>query len=140
MHWTIYESPFGPLALIGRADALRHLYFPRRAPAQHEAYRAQDQFAAATPYGTTTTYGALANKLGAARPGGPPEPQAVAAAIARTPIPIIIPCHRVISADGSLTGYLGGLRRKQALLDFEASGGDPTALDAAWHQRQLALL
>jgi hypothetical protein len=46
----------------------------------------------------------------------------------------------VISADGSLTGYLGGLRRKQALLDFEASGGDPTALDAAWHQRQLALL
>jgi methylated-DNA-[protein]-cysteine S-methyltransferase len=43
----------------------------------------------------------------------------VAAAVGRTPVPIVIPCHRVIGADGSLTGYGGGLRRKQALLDLE---------------------
>ena len=55
-------------------------------------------------------------------------------------MPIIVPCHRVIGADGSLTGYGGGLHRKRALLDFEARGGDRAALDAGWSGPQLALL
>ena len=85
------------------------------------------------PYGARTTYGALARLLGA-------QPRAVGAAVGATPIPIIIPCHRVIGMDGSLTGYGGGLPRKRALLDFEAAAGDRSAFDAAWRQRQLALL
>jgi methylated-DNA-[protein]-cysteine S-methyltransferase len=92
------------------------------------------------PYGETTSYGALARALGERYGGDVPEPRAVASAIARTPVPIVIPCHRVIGADGSLTGYGGGLRRKRALLDFEAAGGDRAALEDAWNQRQLALL
>jgi methylated-DNA-[protein]-cysteine S-methyltransferase len=61
-------------------------------------------------------------------------------AIGATPTPIVVPCHRVIAADGSLTGYLGGLQRKHALLTFEASG---RVIDANWQGRQpeqLALL
>jgi len=91
------------------------------------------------PYGTTTTYGTLARELGPEL-GHSPEPRGVAAAVARTPVPIVIPCHRVLSADGSLTGYLGGLHRKRALLDFEAAGGRPSALRSSLTQRQLALL
>jgi methylated-DNA-[protein]-cysteine S-methyltransferase len=86
------------------------------------------------PYGSTTTYGALARELGSS------EPRAVGGAVARTPVPIVVPCHRVVGADGSLTGYGGGLDRKRSLLAFEASGGDVTTLRASWSQRQLALL
>ena len=88
----------------------------------------------AIPYGTTTTYGALARELGTA------EPRAIGGAVGRTPVPIIVPCHRVIGADGSLTGYGGGLDRKRTLLAFEGSGGDVATLRATWDQRQLALL
>lgn len=63
----------------------------------------------AIPYGGTRTYGDLARELGAL-------PQEVGGAIARNPIMIVVPCHRVIGADGSLTGYAGGLDRKRALL------------------------
>jgi methylated-DNA-[protein]-cysteine S-methyltransferase len=94
----------------------------------------------AIPYGTTTTYGALARQLGSGPESGAHDARAVGAAVAATPIPIVIPCHRVIGADGSLTGYGGGLHRKRALLEFEAAGGVRGALDAAWRQRQLALL
>jgi alkylated DNA nucleotide flippase Atl1 len=52
----------------------------------------------------------------------------------------VIPCHRVVGANGSLTGYGGGLARKRALLDFEASGGAPEVMAASWGRRQLALL
>lgn len=91
------------------------------------------------PYGETTTYGRLADRLTAER-GKRVEPRALAGAVARTPIPIIIPCHRVIGADGSLRGYGGGLERKRMLLDFEASGGNRAAFGDAWRPRQLALL
>jgi methylated-DNA-[protein]-cysteine S-methyltransferase len=98
------------------------------------------------PYGRTTTYGALARELGITDSGAlvtESRPvsgaQKVAWAIAATPTPIVVPCHRVIAADGSLTGYLGGLRRKQALLDFEAAGGAPDTLRHRDSQ-QLALL
>ncbi len=92
------------------------------------------------PYGRTTTYGEIALALTAERNGERVEPRAVAGAVARTPIPIIIPCHRVIGADGSLRGYRGGLDRKRKLLDFESSGGDPRALDERWRDKQLTLM
>jgi methylated-DNA-[protein]-cysteine S-methyltransferase len=67
------------------------------------------------PYGETTTYGALALAL-----GDPRKVRAVGLANGRNPISIVVPCHRVIGADGSLTGYGGGLERKRVLLELEA--------------------
>jgi methylated-DNA-[protein]-cysteine S-methyltransferase len=66
-------------------------------------------------YGQTRTYAQLARTL-----GGPWLIRAVGSANARNPISIVVPCHRVIGSDGSLTGYAGGLGRKQFLLDLEA--------------------
>ncbi|MFD9904285.1 methylated-DNA--[protein]-cysteine S-methyltransferase [Streptomyces sp. NPDC059063] len=71
----------------------------------------------AVPYGTTTTYGALAGRLGLSRAAV----RALGTAIGRNPLLVVRPCHRVIGADGSLTGYAGGLDRKQRLLDLEAA-------------------
>jgi methylated-DNA-[protein]-cysteine S-methyltransferase len=72
------------------------------------------------PYGQVTTYGALAAKLAQER-GGRMSAQAIGGAVGRNPISIIIPCHRVIGADGRLTGYAGGLWRKEALLRLEGT-------------------
>ncbi|MBV9420583.1 MAG: methylated-DNA--[protein]-cysteine S-methyltransferase [Alphaproteobacteria bacterium] len=66
------------------------------------------------PAGTTTTYGALAKKV-----GKPAAMRAVGLANGANPIAIVVPCHRVIGSDGSLTGYGGGLERKRWLLDHE---------------------
>ena len=66
------------------------------------------------PYGETISYTELARRV-----GRPDCVRAVGGAVARTPIPIVIPCHRVVAADGALTGYRGGLRRKAALLSLE---------------------
>lgn len=71
------------------------------------------------PYGQTTTYGAIARQL-AAKQGIPKmSAQAVGGAIGDNKIAIVIPCHRVIGANGSLTGYAGGMNRKAALLELE---------------------
>ncbi|MGN6867035.1 MAG: methylated-DNA--[protein]-cysteine S-methyltransferase [Solirubrobacteraceae bacterium] len=150
MPFTTFDSPLGQLTLVADADGtLRHLYFPGTAPALDSADRDPEALAAAveqleqyfrgertrfelrldyggTPfqhsvwdalrtieYGKTTTYGALARALEA-------QPRAVGSAVGATPIPIIVPCHRVIGSDGSLTGYGGGLPRKRALLDLES--------------------
>ncbi|MEM1115105.1 MAG: methylated-DNA--[protein]-cysteine S-methyltransferase [Bacteroidota bacterium] len=67
------------------------------------------------PHGQTTSYGALATRL-----GDPQASQAVGAANGQNPIAILVPCHRVIGADGSLTGYAGGLERKRSLLALES--------------------
>jgi methylated-DNA-[protein]-cysteine S-methyltransferase len=77
------------------------------------------------PYGATTSYGRIARAL-----GHPHAPRAVGVANARNPMAIIVPCHRVIGADGSLTGYGGGLGRKRFLLDLE-SGVMPLGVAAA---------
>jgi methylated-DNA-[protein]-cysteine S-methyltransferase len=66
------------------------------------------------PYGETISYSELARRVG--KPGAA---RAVGAALGRNPIPIIVPCHRVIGADGSLTGFGGGLERKRKLLELE---------------------
>ena len=68
------------------------------------------------PYGETRTYGQLAAALGA-----PSASRAVGLANGRNPISIVVPCHRVVGASGSLTGYAGGVERKRALLDLERS-------------------
>jgi methylated-DNA-[protein]-cysteine S-methyltransferase len=68
------------------------------------------------PYGETRSYGEIAEQIGA-----PGASRAVGLANGRNPIGIIVPCHRVIGANGSLTGYGGGLDRKRALLDLEKS-------------------
>lgn len=66
------------------------------------------------PFGTTVTYGDLAAEL-----GEPAMAQAVGSAVGRNPLSIVIPCHRVVGKDGSLTGYAGGLDNKRKLLDLE---------------------
>jgi len=70
----------------------------------------------AIPYGETTTYGEVA-----ARIGRPTAVRAVGAANGANPLPIVVPCHRVIGSDGSLTGYGGGLDLKASLLELERS-------------------
>lgn len=72
------------------------------------------------PFGETVSYGELAKQIAVPGQDGP-DPRDVGAAVGRTPTPIVVPCHRVIGADGSLVGYGGGLERKRALLDLEAS-------------------
>lgn len=66
------------------------------------------------PYGGTTTYGTIAGKLGSSA-------RAVGNAVGHNPISIVIPCHRVIGADGSLTGYAGGIENKVRLLELEGA-------------------
>ncbi|MGW8763904.1 methylated-DNA--[protein]-cysteine S-methyltransferase [Streptomyces sp. NPDC055815] len=75
------------------------------------------------PYGETRTYGELAEEL-----GNPGASRAVGLANGKNPVSIIVPCHRVIGAGGSLTGYGGGLDRKQRLLAFESGTAEPDAL------------
>jgi methylated-DNA-[protein]-cysteine S-methyltransferase len=69
----------------------------------------------AIPFGETASYGQVAHRLGLTNAAS----RAVGLANGRNPIPIVIPCHRVIGANGTLTGYAGGLERKQTLLDLE---------------------
>ncbi len=89
-----------PLALDDRPQPLR----PRVWKALQEI-----------PFGTTTTYGALAQQL-----GNPGMAQAVGQGVGRNPWSVIVPCHRVLSSTGVLTGYAGGIERKQELLEMES--------------------
>ncbi|MEU4289023.1 methylated-DNA--[protein]-cysteine S-methyltransferase [Kribbella sp. NPDC026596] len=68
------------------------------------------------PYGETTTYGEIASRLGESA-------QAVGKAVGQNPLSIVVPCHRVIGKNGSLTGYAGGVKRKQFLLELEEPVG-----------------
>ena len=72
----------------------------------------------AVPYGSTATYSEIAAAV-----GRPDACRAVGAANGRNPLPVIVPCHRIIGAAGGLTGYGGGLDRKRSLLDLEAAAG-----------------
>ncbi len=84
---------------------------PDGTPFQRKVWRALTEI----PFGATRSYGEIA-----ARIGEPKASRAVGAANGRNPISIIVPCHRVIGANGDLTGYAGGLHRKQALLALES--------------------
>ncbi len=114
----------GPTATLNRAAAQLDAYFagtleafdlPTTAvgsPWQERVWAAL----AAIPYGTTMTYGAMAGALGL--PVG--AARAVGSANGRNPLAIVVPCHRVVGAGGSLTGYAGGLDAKRTLLQHEA--------------------
>ena len=150
MRYTRMDSPIGELLLAGDDDRLRHVsmspfavdaewtrddelfadareqlgqYFrgERRdfdLPIQLDGNRFELSVWSALrsiPYGETASYGEIARAL-----GHPDAPRAVGAANGRNPVAIIVPCHRVIGADGSLTGYGGGLERKRFLLELEA--------------------
>jgi methylated-DNA-[protein]-cysteine S-methyltransferase len=84
---------------------------PEGTPFQRTVWKA----IAGVPFGATISYAELARRAG--RPG---SARAAGAAIGRNPIGIIVPCHRVVGADGSLTGYAGGMDKKRALLALEA--------------------
>jgi methylated-DNA-[protein]-cysteine S-methyltransferase len=149
--WSAYDSPLGRLVLGAGDRGIAAIAFADRAApvvlgppeaaladaaAQLDAYFAGERRAfdlpldlAGTsfqrrvwdevrriPYGTTISYRELARRV-----GNPSAVRAVGAANGRTPVPIVIPCHRVVGADGSLTGYGGGLDRKRALLELEGA-------------------
>jgi methylated-DNA-[protein]-cysteine S-methyltransferase len=142
---TVYESPIGALTILAEAGVITGLRFSGTpgAPTASGAVREQlDAYFAGElrafdlplelrgtdsqlavwehlrtiPYGETESYGEVTRAVGR----GLEDVRAVAGTIGRTPIPIIVPCHRVIGADGSLTGYGGGLDRKRHLLDLES--------------------
>jgi methylated-DNA-[protein]-cysteine S-methyltransferase len=98
--------------LAGERDRFDLTLAPRGTPFQLRVWRALE----AIPFGRTTTYGALARAIGA----GASASRAVGAANANNPLPIVVPCHRVIGARGALVGYAGGLPRKRWLLEHEA--------------------
>lgn len=91
---------------------------PRGTPFQRKVWRALEGI----PYGTTISYGELARRV-----GRPNASRAVGRANGSNPIAVVVPCHRVIGADGSLTGYASGVDLKQRLLELE--GALPPRLD-----------
>ncbi|WP_282186080.1 methylated-DNA--[protein]-cysteine S-methyltransferase [Ochrobactrum sp. Marseille-Q0166] len=131
-----------PGALVQKDDAVAHVaaqiaaYFRRElkifriplAPAGNVFLQEAWSQLAKVPYGTTITYGDLAQRL-----DKPTSARAIGRANAINPISIIVPCHRVIGANGKLTGYSGGLEKKAALLRLENvnagwDGHDPARL------------
>jgi methylated-DNA-[protein]-cysteine S-methyltransferase len=115
--WAESDEPFGEaLAQLGEYFEGRRREFelrlaPSGTPFQLRVWSALREI----PYGRTASYGEIARKVGV-----PSAPRAIGVANGLNPIGVIVPCHRVIGADGSLTGYGGGLERKRLLLDLEA--------------------
>ena len=113
------------LSVFREAEAWLKAYFakaplpalPPLAPQGSSFRQAVWQLLLEIPYGTVTTYGALAQKL--RDRGISAAAQAVGGAVGHNPISILIPCHRVVGSDGSLTGYAGGVAKKQFLLELE---------------------
>ena len=150
MATTLVDSPIGPLGLVATRDGLAGVRFHARsfpvegkspvlddAAEQLSSYFAGELTAfdlpldldgsefqrrcwlalATIPYGQTVSYGEQARRLGY----GPEKARAVSAANGQNPLPLVLPCHRVIGADGSLTGFGGGLDTKRFLLELEGA-------------------
>jgi len=149
MPQTVVDTPIGPLGLIASDTGLRAVLFHSKitpqgrsrvlvaAARQLDAYFDGDlvtfdlplellgtkfdnrcwRALAAIPYGQTVSYGEQARRLGLDRGAA----RAVGAANGRNPLPIVLPCHRVIGADGSLTGFGGGIHVKRFLLEHEGA-------------------
>jgi methylated-DNA-[protein]-cysteine S-methyltransferase len=131
-HWYQPDpSAFGPRVDVGFDDVRLQLeeylaghresfdleVAPRGDLLQHRVW----DLVAQVPYGQTTTYGAIARRLSC-----DVTAQQIGVAVGRNPLCIVVPCHRVVSSTGKLTGYAGGLERKRQLLDLE----QPTLLSA----------
>ena len=120
------------LEVFRRTEAWLHAYFakevlpplPPLAPRGSSFRQAVWKLLLEIPYGKTVTYGALAQTL--RDRGISAAAQAVGGAVGHNPISILIPCHRVVGTDGSLTGYAGGVEKKRALLELE--GADLTGM------------
>jgi methylated-DNA-[protein]-cysteine S-methyltransferase len=108
----VLEAAAGQLAeyFAGERTAFELPLAPRGDAFQRRVWELVGRIA----YGRTRTYGALAREL-----GDPALAQRVGGAVGRNPLAIVVPCHRVVGADGRLTGYAGGLDRKRYLLDLE---------------------
>jgi len=124
-HWYKPDpATFGPRSGAGFEEATEQLAeyfagdlrnFDLTVEIRGVAFQAQVwNLIAEIPYGQTATYGDLAREV-----GGGATPKDVGAAVGRNPLSVIVPCHRVVGKDGSLTGYAGGLARKRFLLDLE---------------------
>jgi methylated-DNA-[protein]-cysteine S-methyltransferase len=117
-HWQRDDDAFGDVAgqlaeyFAGARQAFDLPLAPHGSAFQQRVWAALRDI----PYGETTSYGAIAARLGI-----PEGARAVGLANGQNPISIVVPCHRVIGADGSLTGYGGGLPAKQWLLSHEAA-------------------
>jgi methylated-DNA-[protein]-cysteine S-methyltransferase len=118
--WTEVTAPFAYVRaqleeyFTGERTSFDVSLAPKGAPFELEVWRALEEI----PYGETVSYGEIARRV-----GQPTAARAVGTANGRNPISVIVPCHRVIGADGSLTGYGGGLERKRLLLELEAGQG-----------------
>ncbi len=112
---SVFQSIREQLAAYFRAE-LREFAIPLRMPGT-PFQRLVWEGLQAIPYGSTVSYAELARRIG--RPGAS---RAVGSANGRNPIAIVVPCHRVIAADGTLGGYGGGLDRKEWLLELEGTG------------------
>lgn len=115
--WILRERAFAAAARqLGEYFARKRQHFDLElAPAGSDFQRSVWQALTEIPYGETRSYGELACRLG--RPGAA---RAVGAANARNPLPIVVPCHRVIGSSGSLTGFAGGVDIKRYLLELES--------------------
>ena len=116
LDWIYSEKPFGDVReqLAAYFDGNLHSFDLRLRPDGTEFQRKVLAELQKIPYGTTASYGDIAKKI-----GNPKAVRAVGAANGHNPIPIIIPCHRVIGSSGDLVGFGGGLPTKEALLRLE---------------------
>jgi methylated-DNA-[protein]-cysteine S-methyltransferase len=125
--WIADGAPFrAAIAQLGEYFAgERHRFelqlAPRGTEFQRQVWRALTEI----PYGKTVSYGELARRI-----GKPSAPRAVGLANGANPLPIIVPCHRVIGADGSLTGFGGGLPIKRKLLALESTAAEESTPQA----------
>lgn len=132
-------TPQSPHPLLAEATRWLDIYFSGRRPdftpplrLPSTPFRALvSEIMLAIPYGTTTTYAAIAAEVARRQGRSSSSAQAVGGAVGHNPISLIIPCHRVVGSNGSLTGYAGGLRRKVALLTLE--GTDTSGLFSPRH-------
>lgn len=115
------------LPIFEQADLWLNIYFSGKAPDftptlflnATDFRKAVWKILLKIPYGKTTTYGNIASEIAKQRGIPHMSAQAVGNAVGRNPISLIIPCHRVVGADGSLTGYAGGIDKKAKLLELE---------------------
>jgi methylated-DNA-[protein]-cysteine S-methyltransferase len=125
VHWSANGLPDASCAVLDEAAAQLGAYFAGELTRfdlpldlHGTDFQRQCWLALATiPYGQTVSYGEQARRLGL----GPDAARAVGAANGQNPLPLVLPCHRVIGADGSLTGFGGGLHLKRFLLEHEGA-------------------